>query len=168
MRTTAVIELHRNALKFSAGHLMMLSDRVRESLHGHDYQLNVALHTIVGAHGLALDLRHYRDKLLALCATLDYHFILPGQSPWLKLEEQSAHWIVHFNQQHFSFLKTDAVVLPICNVTLEELSGWFLAQLTVAPAALAEQGILGIQVKVFNGRDESASVRWGQWQGHAC
>lgn len=160
MTRFATIELHRDELKFSAGHLMTLSSTVRESLHGHDYQIGVVFRTRVGENGLAFDLREYRQHLQALCDTLDYHFILPARSPHLRLEENGEHLIVHFANETFSFLKKDAVVLPIVNVTLEELSWWVLQQLTQQPDLLKQKGIAAITVKVFNGRNESGASHW--------
>ncbi|MDX1900751.1 MAG: 6-carboxytetrahydropterin synthase [Gammaproteobacteria bacterium] len=160
MKRFATIELHKEELKFSAGHLMTLSSSVRESLHGHDYQIGVVFQTRVGENGLAFDLREYREHLQKLCHELDYHFILPGRSAYLHLEENNEHYIVHFANETFSFLKKDTVVLPIVNVTLEELSWWILQQLTKQPAALKERGIVAMTVKVFNGRNESGACHW--------
>jgi len=159
----ATIEIHRDELKFSAGHLMTLSEHARESLHGHDYQLNVAFRTEVGSNGLAFDLREYREHLQTLCRELDYHFILPTHSPHIQLKEETNKWEIHFSNETFSFLKKDTVVLPITNVTLEELSWWFLQQLTQSPESLQNKGIHAIAVKIFNGRGESANCHWGEW-----
>ena len=164
MSRSAIIEIHKEALKFSAGHLMLLSADARETLHGHDYQVSVALHTDPGCHGFAIDLREYHDTLLTLCQQLDFRFLVPGTSPFLLLHETETHWDIRFQQNTFSLLKSDAVILPLPNITLEELSGWFLDQLIADRDNLAEQGILGIQVKVFNGRHESGATCWNAWE----
>jgi 6-pyruvoyltetrahydropterin/6-carboxytetrahydropterin synthase len=156
----AVIELHKEELKFSAGHFMLLSATQRESMHGHDYQIHVAFNTLINHNGMAFDCRLYKQRLLALCQSLDYRFILPGQSEYLRIEETEKHWIAHFNQQAIPFLKQDAVVLPICNVTLEELSYWVLQQLLLDPSELQQHSIEGMTVRVFNGRGESGAVIW--------
>jgi len=156
----ATIELHRDELKFSAGHLMLLSANQREALHGHDYQLNVAFLTEVGDNGLAFDLRDYREQLQVLCQQLDYHFVLPSNSPYLRLSETENHWEISFAKETFTFLKKDTVVLPITNVTLEELSWWFLQQLIQSPASLKKLGIQAITMRIFNGRGESVSCDW--------
>lgn len=156
----ATIELHRDELKFSAGHLMLLSATQREKLHGHDYQLNVAFRTEVGENGLAFDLREYREKLQKICQQLDYRFILPSLSPYLKLQEIDDSLKVSFANDTFTFLKKDTLVLPITNTTLEELAWWFLQQLTVAPIDLKNMHIHAITVRIFNGRGESACCDW--------
>jgi 6-pyruvoyltetrahydropterin/6-carboxytetrahydropterin synthase len=154
----ALIELHKEELKFSAGHLMFLSATQRESMHGHDYQVSVAFKTLITHNGIAFDSRFYKDRLTGLCQILDYHFILPSQSEYMRIEETETNLITHFNGQIVSFLREDAVVLPICNVTLEELSNWFLTQLMMNEADIKEHQIKEITVKVFNGRGESGAT----------
>lgn len=159
---SAIVELHKDELKFSAGHFMLLSATQRESMHGHDYQIHVAFHTLIVHNGMAFDCRFYKERLLKICQQLDYHFILPGQSQLMQIREEQDKWIVEFAQQTIPFLKQDAVVLPICNVTLEELSNWFLEQITLNQTELQEHNIQGITMKVFNGRGESGSTTWGK------
>lgn len=164
MVRSAIIELHKEELKFSAGHFMLLSAVQRESMHGHDYQIQVAFNTLIKHNGMAFDCRLYKQRLLKICQSLDYRFILPSQSEYLRVTEENDKWIVRFNQQTIPFFKQDAVILPICNVTLEELSHWFLQQIISNPNELQEHSIQGIIVKVFNGRGESGATTWGTLQ----
>ena len=163
MSRSATIELHKEALRFSSGHLMLLSAEARETLHGHDYQVGVALHTDPGHDGFAIDLREVHDALQTLCHRLDFHFLIPGSSPFLLINDAGMHWTIQFKNQTFQLLKSDVVILPVSNITLEELSGWFLSQLTTDTATLIAKGIQGIRVTVFNGRNESGAMGWGIW-----
>jgi 6-pyruvoyltetrahydropterin/6-carboxytetrahydropterin synthase len=157
----SIIELHTDELKFSAGHFMLYSATKRETMHGHDYQVSIAIHTLIERNGMSFDCRDYKDTLATLCQKLDYRFLLPSQSEFLTLEETSDAWIAHIGQEKLSFLKNDAVVLPICNITLEELSHWFLLHFTQSSNKLASDNIQGITVKVYNGRGESGASSWG-------
>lgn len=159
---SAIVELHKDELKFSAGHFMLLSATQRESMHGHDYQIHVSFNTLIKHNGMAFDCRLYKQRLLKICQTLDYRFILPAHSEFMQIREEENKWVVEFNQQTIPFLKQDAIVLPICNVTLEELSHWFLEQMTSNHAELSEHQIQGMMVKVFNGRGESGASSWGK------
>jgi len=156
----ATVELHKEELKFSAGHFMIFSATHRENMHGHDYQVNVAFDCTVGSNGMSFDCRDYKKRLQKLCQQLDYRFLLPSQSEFLRLEETENSWIAHVCNEILPFLKKDAVVLPICNATLEELSNWFLQQLIADTTALATHNIHGITVRVFNGRGESGASYW--------
>jgi 6-pyruvoyltetrahydropterin/6-carboxytetrahydropterin synthase len=157
----ATVELHKDDLKFSAGHFMIFSDTERETMHGHDYQVNVALHTLIEKNGMSFDIRFYKNKVLALCKALDYRFILPQHSEFLRLEETAENWLAHVNGKIISFQKRDVTLMPITNVTLEEISNWFLEQLTADLQELKQNKIHGITVQVFNGRSQSGSTDWG-------
>jgi 6-pyruvoyltetrahydropterin/6-carboxytetrahydropterin synthase len=158
----AIIELHKEELKFSAGHFMLFSAAERETMHGHDYQIHVAFHTLIHTNGMAFDCRVYKQKLLDLCQTLDYRFILPAHSDFLRLEETAERWTAYVGTETFAFYKKDVAILPICNVTIEELSHWFLQQLIQNQAELQEHHIQGITIRVFNGRGESGATSWGK------
>ncbi len=156
-----IVELHKEELKFSAGHFMLFSATQRENMHGHDYQIQAAFHTLIQHNGMSFDCRLYKQRLLKICQSLDYRFLLPGQSEYMSVTEEDDRWITTFNSQTIPFLKQDSVVLPICNVTLEELSHWFLEQLTQDQVELKSHHIQGIMLKVFNGRGESGASFWG-------
>ncbi len=139
---------------------MIFSATERETMHGHDYQINVAFETLIEKNGMCFDVRYYRQKLMKLCASLDYHFILPARSEFLRIEETANKWLVHFNNDVMEFFKRDAVVLSITNVTLEEMSNWFLQQLLQDMQELQGHHIYGITVKAHNGRGESGATTW--------
>lgn len=159
MSRMATIELF-GELRFSAGHFMVFSDAKRETLHGHDYQVDVKFHCAIEHNGMSFDCRDYKRYLQELCQQLDYHFILPSQSEYLRIEDTGTHWIAHVCNMSIPFLKEDAVVLDICNVTLEELSHWFLQQLMRDPADIKANKILGISVRVTNGRGQAGTTSW--------
>lgn len=159
MSRLATIELF-GELRFSSGHFMVFSDIKRESMHGHDYQVDVKFRCAIEHNGMAFDCRDYKEKLQKLCQKLDYRFILPTQSDYLRIEDSETHWIAHVCGKTISFLKEDAVVLPISNVTLEDLSYWFLQQLMQNPAEVKANKILGITLRVSNGRGQAGTSAW--------
>lgn len=149
-------------MTFSAGHFTIFSATHREALHGHNYAVNVTLTVGVHAAGLAFDYRDYKKKVRALCDSLNLHFLLPAYSPFLKLEEKEDMWLTHFDQDKIPFLKKDVIILPLPNITLEELSGWFVRELLGFKDELIASGVSGIKVEIANGPEHSASTeeRW--------
>lgn len=156
------LTIHKDELGFSAGHFTIFSATEREALHGHNYYVSVSFDFDIQHNGLSFDYRHYKRKLLALCDQLDRHFLLPTQSPYLQIEDSGEYWIATFNHKKIPFLKEDVIMLPITNVTIEELSRWFLQHLTEQPAELANHRICGISVDVYNGPGQSASSKWNR------
>lgn len=158
MGRLTVVEIHKEENSFSAGHFTIFSATEREDLHGHNYYVSLALTVMIDDNGLAFDYRVYKQKLQALCARLDRRFLLPSLSKYLKLEDTGDMWIAHFGAERIPFLKRDVIILPITNVTIEELSHWFLQQLCAEQHMLAAHGIKDITVKVFNGPGQSGSA----------
>lgn len=158
----AIVELHKDELHFSAGHFTIFSETERENLHGHNYNVDVALHVALNDNGMAFDYRLYKNKLLALCQQLDRRFLLPAHSKYLKIEDTDDLIYAHFGKERIPFLKRDVTILPVTNVTIEELSHWFLHKLTLDEIELKRHKIQGITVKVFNGPGQSGSSRWGK------
>jgi 6-pyruvoyltetrahydropterin/6-carboxytetrahydropterin synthase len=157
----ATVDIHAEEHSFSAGHFTIFSATQREDMHGHNYRVTVSMHVELQENGMAFDYRIYKNKLRALCDQLDRRFLLPSQSQYLKIEDAGDMWIGHFNHEKIPFLKRDVLILPICNVTIEELSHWFLGQLTQNKEELALHGIKDIIVKVFNGPSQSGATRCG-------
>jgi 6-pyruvoyltetrahydropterin/6-carboxytetrahydropterin synthase len=156
----ATLELHKDEFSFSAGHFTVFSATEREDLHGHNYNVSLVMGVAIDNNGMAFDYRVYKKILLALCEKLDRRFLLANNSVYLKLEETPDMWLAHFNNERIPFLKRDVVVLPLTNITIEELSFWFLQALTTEPLQLQKNGISHITVRVYNGPGQSAAASW--------
>jgi 6-pyruvoyltetrahydropterin/6-carboxytetrahydropterin synthase len=157
----AIVEIHKEELTFSAGHFTIFSETSREDMHGHNYYVSAAFHVLLNDNGLAFDYRIYKKKLRALCEQLDLRFLLPAKSKFLKLEDTGDMWIAHFNNEKIPFLKRDVVVMPICNITIEELSHWFLERISQDKNELAQHQIQNIMIRVFNGPGQSGASQCG-------
>lgn len=153
----ATVEIHKEELSFSAGHFTIFSATDRENMHGHNYYVGAKFEVLIDDNGLAFDYRVYRNKLRVLCDQLDRRFLLPACSRYLKIEEQDKLVIAHFNNEPIPFLKRDVLVMPICNITIEELSHWFLQQLLNEPEELKKYHIQDISVQVSNGPGHSGA-----------
>ncbi len=160
MTRLATVELHKDEFSFSAGHFTIFSATQREDLHGHNYNVAATIDVTLNDNGLAFDYRIYKKKILALCEQLDRRFLLPKHSKYLTLEDTGDMWFAHFNNEKIPFLKRDVVILPVTNVTIEELSYWFLQQLTANEAELAEHAIQKIKLHVFNGPGQAGATEW--------
>jgi 6-pyruvoyltetrahydropterin/6-carboxytetrahydropterin synthase len=158
MKKHTTIELHKENMKFSAGHFTIFSATEREPLHGHNYNVYVALTTEVNEDGLNFDYRVYKQQIYTLCKQLSQTFLLPTKSRYLKLEEQDDWIIAHFNDEKIPFLKKDVTLLELPNVTVEELSQWFVDKLTENKQQLQDHHIQEVLVKVYSGPGQSGSA----------
>ena len=160
MTRLSTIELFKEEMKFSAGHFTVFSEVIRENLHGHNYNVYAAFTTEVADEGLSFDYRFYKDKMYQLCARLDEAVILPEHCKYLNIKDEGAYYHAHFNDEVIIFLKRDVKLLPINNVTVEELSHWMLQQLLVDQHELMTNKVVAIEIKVFSGPGQSGSSSW--------
>ena len=160
MTISTTIELFKEDMKFSAAHFTIFSKTERENLHGHNYQVYAAITAAVAAQGLSFNYQSAKKRLRELCASLDETLLLPSLSAYLTIEEKAEHYEVGFNEETLFFLKRDATLLPVANITVEALSAWLLEAFTTGPAGFNEPGILAIEIKVFSGPGQSGSSRW--------
>jgi len=154
------IELSKEEMKFSAGHFTIFSATERERLHGHNFRVYAAITAEVGPHGLAFDYAIYKKILLKLCASLDEYFLLPSQSEFLTITETNNQLVAGFNEELIPFLKTDVKLLPLRNITVEELSRWFVEELSRDQQQLQEFKIHAFTVTVSSGPSQSAATSW--------
>lgn len=154
------IELSKAYFNFSAGHFTIFSETHREKMHGHNFTVHAALLAAVSENGMAFDYVIYKNRIQAICKTIDGYFLLPGKSPYFKIEEEGDYYYGYFNQQKLPFLKNDVLILPLRNITIEELATWFLEQLIQDTKELDIHQIYGITIKVSSGPGQCADAKW--------
>ena len=98
--------------------------------------------------------------MVALCRELNEYFLLPGCSPLLAIEDAGDGLVAVFGDERIPFLRGDVKVLPVRNVTLEELAGYLLERLLEDGDAIAAHGIDAIEVSVASGPGQGATRRW--------
>jgi 6-pyruvoyltetrahydropterin/6-carboxytetrahydropterin synthase len=160
MQEFTTIELFKEDMKFSSGHFTIFSSTERENIHGHNYRLYASFAIKTSKDGMSLDYRFYKEKMRSLCKMLDEIVIIPGLSKYLDIIETEKHFQILFNSESMNFLKRDILVLPIKNVTVEELSKWFIQQITSDQVYFGNDNVVAIKVKVFSGPGQSGSASW--------
>lgn len=161
----STIELFKENMKFSIAHFTIFSANERENLHGHNYTVSATLDVELVEDGLAFDYRFYKQKLRELCRELNQTTLLPTQSRYLKVVEEGDYYCAYFAQEKILFLKRDVTLVPLANITVEELACWFIAKLTANAVELKTNHVSGITIKVFSGPGQGASVSWTEEHG---
>ncbi len=160
MSRITVIELFKENMHFPAGHFTIFSATERECLHGHNFSVYVALTARLGSNGMAFDYDIYKDRIRLLCKEISHTFLLPADSPYLRIEDKQNYYHVHFHDEMIPFLKRDVTILPLRNITVEELAFWFVERLTEKSDQLAEHQIMAVTAKVFSGPGQCGSANW--------
>lgn len=158
-------------MHFSCAHFTLFSATEREDLHGHNFQIGCEVEAEVDSTGLCFDYNIIKNVLKALCAEIDEQMLLPGNSPWLTIEDNSEHGentgdntstnivFALFADERIPFLPRDVTILPLRNITVEELAGWALERVLNAPE-VQRLPVRKMLVRVASGNDQWARADW--------
>ena len=160
MKRLTTIELIKERMSFAAGHFTIFSATERERLHGHSFSIGATITAELPDDGLAFDYAIYKNKMYQLCDSLHEYFLLPAKSPHLNISEEGEYYHVLFDQDKLFFLKKDVKLLPVANITIEELSYWFLKQLTDNKKELDHYLIDKFTMRVYSAPGQCAMACW--------
>lgn len=165
MQRLSTIELFKEDMKFSAGHFAIFSRDVRENMHGHNYNVCASFTTIIEDEGMSFDYRFYKNKVRKICDSLNEITLIPGNCKYIKIEDADTYYNIYFSDEKLIFLKRDIRILPVYNITVEELSNWILQQILADKDELNNNKIQEIEIKVFSGPGQSGSAKWSKLHG---
>ena len=111
----------------------------------------------MGGNGFSADYNLYKNRLAALCNALDEYMLLAGDSPHQVITEQGAYYRVQFAGEEMLFLRSDTLVLPIRNATVEEFSYYLLQRLLQDSAA---DDLREIELCVGSGPGQKGCASW--------
>ena len=129
MKQLATIEIEKENLHFSAAHFTIFDAENRERLHGHNFRVSSTITAPVDNNGLCFNYQIIKEKLKKLCDSMDEFTLLPTLSPYLSIREKEDHYLVEFNDEQMHFLKRDVLLLPVRNISVEELSHYILGRI---------------------------------------
>lgn len=155
----ACIELAKEDMHFSAAHFTIFSADRRENLHGHNFFVQARATGPIDANGLCFDYTVLKTRLRTLCDCLDETLLLAAESPHLGIDNRGDSVTVSFADETLRFLRRDVKLLPVRNVTVEELARWFTTALT-AGEGFAALPIDSLTVRVSSGPGQWAETHW--------
>jgi len=157
MEQLTTLYIDKESHKFSAAHYTIFSATERERLHGHNYSVSVRIVAPMGDAGFAADYNVYKTRIAALCDDLDEFMLLAGQSPHQSIDVQGECFHVCYNDQEMLFLCSDTLVLPVRNITVEELSRYLLERLLEASAG---EDLREVELCVSSGPGQRGCAIW--------
>ena len=143
-------------MHFSAAHFTIFSANRRENLHGHNFFVQARAGGPIDANGLCFDYTLLKDRLRTLCDSLDETLLLAAQSPHLTIQRKPDEVVVAFADETLRFPPRDVKLLPIRNVTVEELAHWFTDTLT------SDEGFASLPVEMLTVRLSSGPGQWAE------
>ena len=156
------IEIEKSYLHFSAAHFTIFSATNRERLHGHNWRIAVEITGEIGDDGLCFDYAIYKEILKNLCARYDEYTLIADQSPHLEITQDSDYYYIKHDGRTQPLLKTDTILMPVQNITIESLSQYFLSELTKDQHHLDELNIHAFEMRVSSGPNQWGICRWSR------
>ena len=153
------IEIAKEDMHFSAAHFTVFSATRRENLHGHNFFVEATVDGPVDDNGLGFDYNSVKSRLRELCKELDEIVLLPAASPHLVIDADDDYVTVSFAGERLPFLRRDVKLLPVRNITVEELARWFITELT-SDADFAKLPIDSLNLRVSSGPGQWAHSTW--------
>jgi len=157
MADTVTLHINKEAHKFSAAHYTIFSASERERLHGHNYAVSARIVAVMGENGFAADYNVYKRLVKNLCDELDEYMLLAENSPWQQIRTVGDDLEVLFAGKTLRFPVDETRVLPITNVTIEELSGFLLSRLV---SDCLDDALVELEVGVSSGAGQLATSVW--------
>ncbi len=123
------IEVNKDYFNFASAHFLIFADGRRERLHGHNYQVSIAVEGELDKAGVLVDFITFKPLVKKVCDALDHRTLIQGKSSLLKVRSGRKDVEVIYGSQRIVLPRQDVLLLPIANTSTELLAEYLAAQL---------------------------------------
>ena len=123
------IEVEKDYFNFASAHFLVFANGRREALHGHNYQVSVAVEGDLDRAGVVLDFIALKPLIKRICDELDHRTLIQRDCDALKIRRGGDHVTVAYRDQRIVLPRRDALLLPIANTSTELLAEYIAGQI---------------------------------------
>lgn len=123
------IEVSKDYFNFASAHFLIFADGRREALHGHNYQVSVAVEGKLDRAGVVLDFISFKPLIKKVCDELDHRTLIQQSSPLLQVSQAKNQIEVLYKSQRIVLPKRDVILLPLINTSTELLAEHIAGQI---------------------------------------
>lgn len=158
------IYVGKDAHKFSAAHMTVFPDGSKERLHGHNFQVSVALDVAEIGFQSFLDFSVIKGALNAQCKEWDDRLLLAENCPFFQILSKTAEELeFKLSEKRYVVPREEVVLLPLENIATETLAQEFCGQFKKRlDPRLMDQLILGIEVHITESRGQGGMYYWSK------
>ncbi len=141
--------LNRDYLTFSCAHFV-IGENFYEPLHGHNYKILINVYGTQGKDNMVINFHDIKKILKPFVDSLDHYVLVPSKNKFLEITEKDEQVIIkipHLDKE-YELPKSDVVLLPIENTTVEEMSHYFV-QLLAQSDEIKRENISQVTVTVY-------------------
>ncbi|MAE73204.1 MAG: 6-pyruvoyl tetrahydropterin synthase [Bdellovibrionaceae bacterium] len=149
------LDLEKEYFKFAATHFAIFSKDSAERLHGHNYFVGVSFEgdELDPELGLLIEFNEMKPAIKQICEDLDEYVLLPVESPFIRVHETNTEVEVLFAQRRYTFPPVDCKILPLVNISCEELSRYICEK--IAAKLPAKHFIKRLRVSIEETRGQT-------------
>jgi 6-pyruvoyltetrahydropterin/6-carboxytetrahydropterin synthase len=155
------IEVEKDYFNFASAHFLIFANGKREPLHGHNYQVSVAVEGELDRAGVVLDFIAFKPVVKQICDELDHRTLIQKDCPSLTIHRAEEHVTVGYRSQRIVLPKHDALLLPIANTSTELLAEYIAGKIRVR----VRRRFPGAKLKLLEVGVEEARGQRGFYKG---
>lgn len=166
-RQSWTLHIRKDHIKFSAAHMTVFSHGGKERLHGHNYQVELAVELAEPGLGRMLSYEVFKQALRTVCATWDEKVLIAGDNPWLEtLPAEVGEYAFRLCGKRYVLPADEVAILEMDNVTAENLAQAlyqrFWAELTRDSTIPWREWIVAVSLRIDEslGQGATYSIRW--------
>src|SRR5919205_4305300 len=107
------IEVAKDYFNFASAHFLIFANGRREPLHGHNYQVSVALEGELDGAGVVLDFISFKPLVKEICDSLDHRTLIQTESPLVAVRQRAREVEVQYKKQRLVLPRSDVILLPL-------------------------------------------------------
>jgi len=133
------IEVAKDYFNFASAHFLIFANGRREHLHGHNYQVSVAMGGELDRAGVVLDFITFKPLVKQVCDALDHRTLIQTSSSAIQVRKNAQEVEILYKKQKLLLPRGDVILLPIAN-TSTELLAEYIARLCIPFKSATQSG----------------------------
>jgi 6-pyruvoyltetrahydropterin/6-carboxytetrahydropterin synthase len=123
------IEVAKDYFNFASAHFLIFANGRREPLHGHNYQVAVAMEGELDRAGVVLDFISFKPLVKQICDALDHRTLIQMNSSAISVRKNVRAVEILYKKQKLLLPRSDVILLPIANTSTELLAEYIARQI---------------------------------------
>lgn len=125
MKTT--VHIRKENIKFSSAHMTVFPDGTKESLHGHNYQVELSFELKDSSFKKMIPFSKFKEKLREIVHSWDEKVLLAAKNPYYqetKKDKKELEFVLC--KKRYVLPISELELLPLENISSEDLAGHLL------------------------------------------
>jgi 6-pyruvoyltetrahydropterin/6-carboxytetrahydropterin synthase len=152
------IVIAREQYKFSCAHMTVFPDGTKERLHGHNYTIAVAIDVDSVELAAMISFAPIKQALGEICQTYKERVLLAEKNPYFTIVRDDGELEFKLCGERYVLPRGDALLLPVDNISVEQLAAHVASLLQTKLAVLAGPQVRALEVTVEESPGQGASA----------